>query len=178
MLKEIYKGRLATAVLLFFSTWIPAFSADTPPAPPKTMVTVGKVTETSETIKRKLIGVVISPSIVNITSRVSAEIKKVGFEEGSFVKEDQLLYQLDPIKYDASVKSTEAKIAEIKAHIAYSQSSYNRKETLYSKKINSKEVIDSAMSELNAYQAELKAAEAELISVQDDPEEYSYNRAY
>ena len=168
MLKKIYKAKPLTSALLFFILGGTAFSADTPPAPPKPMVTVGKVTETSETVKRSLIGVIISPSVVNVTSRISAEIEKVGFDEGSFVKEDQLLYQLDPIKYDAAVKSTEAKIAEIKARIAYAQSSYNRKETLYSKKINSKETIDSAMSKLNAYQAELKAQEAELISVKDD----------
>ncbi len=157
---------ICSILLLAFSLTAQAAPGGAPGS--KTMVTVGKVTEATETFQRSLVGIVISPSVVNLTARVSAEIKEIGFKEGEYVKEGQILYTLDPVKYAATVKSDKAKIAEAKARYSYAKTSYERKKTLFSQKVNTKDDLDNAQSELDAYKAALEDAEAALITAEDD----------
>ena len=134
----------------------------------KEHVAVGEVTEENNTLHRSLVGVVTSPSIVNLTSRVSAEIENVGFKEGGKVEKGQVLYQLDQIKYDAAVKSSEAAIKELEAKLVYAESTYKRYQNLFNKKISTKDELDSALSTLNSYKAELEAEKANLILAKKD----------
>ena len=104
-----------------------------PPQRPLSVVMVGKVTEADEVESRRYSGLVLSPAVVQLMPRVSGELLEIGFKDGDFVKKGQMLYKFDPIRYDAEVKSAEAKIAECKARLEYAQNNYDRTHSLYAK---------------------------------------------
>ena len=64
-------------------------------------------------------GRILSPETVAIVPQVSGTILEVPFEEGSMVKEGQLLYQIDDVKYVAAVEAAKAQIAQCEATLAY-----------------------------------------------------------
>ena len=57
-------------------------------------------------------GRVVPVAQVNVVPQVSGEILEVGFVNGAVVKEGDLLFRLDSVKYQAAVKNAEAKVAE------------------------------------------------------------------
>ena len=135
---------------------------------PKAMVGVEKAVVVQDRQVRRYTAQVVSKSVVNLVSRVSGEILKVGFKDGSAVKTGQVLYQLDPIQYEAAVKGAEAKVAECKAKLEYAQKNFDRKSLLYTKKIASQDAVESTESDLGAYRAALLAAQAQLITAKDN----------
>ena len=124
--------------------------------------------EAADFESRRYTGQLVSPSVVQIVPRVSGEILEVGFQDGSLVRQGQMLYRLDPIQYEAAVKSAEAKIAECKAKLAYAQKNYDRNYSLYEKKAASLDSMENTRSSLEACNASLLAAEAELIKAKDN----------
>ncbi len=110
---------------------------------PKPVVEVGSAVLTQDTESRRYTGQVVSISEVRIVPRVSGEILEVGFADGSVVEAGQMLYRLDPIQYEAAVKSAEAKIAECKAKLEYADHNYNRNLTLYEKQATSRDLLEN-----------------------------------
>ena len=138
------------------------------PAMPVAVVAVDQVVEMNDLEKRNYTGLIVSKSFVQITPRVSGEILKVGFKDGSLVKKGQVLYKLDPVQYEAAVKGAEAKVAECKARFEYAQNSYKRNSSLYSKQAASRDTMENTKSSLETSRAAVMAAEAELISARDN----------
>ncbi len=138
------------------------------PAAPKVMVECGYVFEAENVKSRNYTGHIVSPEVVNLVTRVSGDLVKVGFTSGQEVKKGQLLYQLDSIRFEAAVKSAEARIAEIKAKLAYAENNYNRNSSLYTKQVSSKDTVENAWSTVQSLKAELLMAEASLITAKDD----------
>ena len=138
------------------------------PQMPKAVVAVDKVHEMNETESRRYTGLIVSKSVVNIIPRVSGEILQVGFEDGSVVKKGQLLYRLDPVQYEASVKGAEAKVAECTARYEYARKSFDRNSALYAKKAASRDTMENTKSALDTTRAAVMAAEAELIAAKDN----------
>ena len=75
---------------------------------------------------------------------------------------------MNPVRFDAAVKSAEARIAEIKAKLAYAENNYNRNSSLFSKQVSSKDTVENAWSTVQSLKAELLMAEATLITAKDD----------
>lgn len=131
-------------------------------------VAVQKVTEDIDLQVRRYTGQAVSPAVVQIVPRVTGELFQVGFKDGSLVKQGQLLYQLNPVQYEAAVKSAEARIAEYKAKLAYAESSYDRSSKLFDMDSVSQDELENTKSVLEAYKAGLMAAEAELTVAKDN----------
>ncbi len=134
----------------------------------KQKVKVGKVFKAQNIESRKVVGFVKDISRVDLTTRISADLVKVGFRDGDFVKQGQMLYQFDDVRYAAAVKNAKAQLAEVKARLVYAESNYNRTNDLYMKNAASKDSMETTRSTLDAYRAELLAAEASLVTAQDD----------
>lgn len=113
-------------------------------------------------------GRVVPVAQVDVIPQVSGEILEVGFENGAVVKAGDLLYLLDPVKYEAAVKNAEAKVAECKAALSYAEQSYTRHRKLVGTRAVSQDAVDSALSARDSARAALAAAEADLISAKDD----------
>ncbi len=138
------------------------------PMMPVAVVAVDQVVEMNDLESRNYTGLIVSKAVVQIVPRVSGEILKVGFEDGSIVKKGQMLYQLDPVQYQAAVKSAEAKVAECKARFEYARNSFDRNSSLYDKKAASRDAMENTKSALETTRAAVMAAEAELIRARDN----------
>ena len=162
--------------LAVLGTFAAAVAADAPkksaapkmPALPKVMVECGKVFEAENVKVRNYTGLIVSPEVVNLVTRVSGDLVELGFASGQSVKKGQILYKLNPVRFDAAVKSAEARIAEIKAKLAYAENNYNRNSSLFTKQVSSKDTVENAWSTVQSLKAELLMAEANLITAKDD----------
>ncbi len=147
----------------------PADAGAGQPMMPKSAVLVEKVFSRPSVIDKKYVGVIEAINTVVSVTRVSGDIMNVAFHEGDLVKEGELLFEIDDVRYAATVKSAEARIEQVKARIQYAEASYKRNLTLY-KEITgvSEDEVESVASTLASAKAELRALEAELILSKDD----------
>ena len=127
-----------------------------------------EVGETRDFCARKYPGRVTPVAEVRIVPQVSGEILEVAFANGAAVKKGDLLYRLDPVKYEAAVKNAEAKVVELKASLAYAEKSAVRHTDLIRTRAVSQDAYDNALSQRDAARAALAAAEADLVAARDD----------
>ena len=113
-------------------------------------------------------GRVVPIAQVDVTPQVSGEILEVCFANGAEVKEGDVLYRLDRVRYEAAVKNAESKVAECKAKASYAELSYSRHKKLVESKAVSLDEVDNALALRDSSRAALAAAEAELVAAKDD----------
>lgn len=113
-------------------------------------------------------GRVVPIAQVDVTPQVSGEILEVCFANGAEVKEGDVLYRLDRVRYEAAVKNAEAKVAECKAKASYAEHSYSRYRNLAGSRGVSQDEIDNSLAMRDSSRAALAAAEAELVAAKDD----------
>jgi len=109
-----------------------------------------------------IVGQVIAKQHVELRARITGFLTKQNFIEGSYVKQGQLLYQIQKEQYIA--EEDEAKAAVIKAQ-AYCDSAiieYNRQKNLWSTNATSKKDLDNATQNKYAAEASLLNAKAQL----------------
>ena len=111
---------------------------------------------------------VVSIQKVDIVPQVSGEILEVAFENGQIVKEGDVLYRLDPVKYEAAVRNAESKLAECKANVKYAELSYERHKKLLETRAVSLDAVDNALSQRDSSRAAYAAAQSNLIAAKDD----------
>lgn len=150
---------------LFFATVL-AWAAAVPASPLR--VPVAQVEMGVDKRVKTYPGRVVPVAQVNVIPQVSGEILEVGFENGAAVKKGDLLYRLDPVKYEAAVKNAEAKVAECKAALGYAELSYARHRKLVGTRAVSLDAVDNALSTRDSARAALAAAQADLVSARDD----------
>ena len=98
----------------------------------------------------------------DVTPQVSGYIDQVLFQDGSFVKEGDVLFVIDQSRYKAAVSSAEASLERTKAVLKQVQSDYHREKSLYNENMLSKADLELAESALATAQANVKAAQASL----------------
>ena len=132
------------------------------------MLPVAEVREVADRSARTYPGRVVAIQKVDVVPQVSGEILEVCFENGADVKEGDVLYRLDPVKYEAAVKNAESKLAEAKANVKYAELSYTRHKNLLETRAVSLDAVDNALSQRDSSRAALAAAQAELVAAKDD----------
>jgi membrane fusion protein, multidrug efflux system len=123
------------------------------PPPPQ----VGIVTVTPATIAEPYeLGAQVQPyRRIEVRSRVEGIIVERAFTEGAVVSKGQILYKLDPVKYDAAYRSALARLDNAKRSVA-------RLEPLVPKHAVAQQDVDNAHSELESSQAAVDAAKKDL----------------
>ncbi|MBO5782394.1 MAG: efflux RND transporter periplasmic adaptor subunit [Opitutales bacterium] len=97
---------------------------------------------------------------VEIRARVSGYLSKICFKDGEFVKEGQLLFEIDPRPFIAVVKECEASIKEAESRIILAKGNLKRAEELIKTNAISGEVLETRKCELLSAQAALLSAQA------------------
>lgn len=129
---------------------------------------VAKVSEQVDVLKATYPGRLTTIAKVEVKPQVTGEIIDVCFENGQTVKEGDILYRLDPVKYEAAVKNAEARVVEMRANVAYAERSYERHKRLLETRAVSLDAVDNALSQRDSSRAAFAAAKAELLSAEDD----------
>ena len=129
---------------------------------------IAQVVEKSDCHVKTYPGRVVPIQEVEVVPQVSGEIFEVAFANGANVKEGDVLYRIDSVKYEAAVKNAESKLAEMKANAKYAELSYERHKKLLETRAVSLDAVDNALSQRDSSKAALAAAQAELVSAKDD----------
>lgn len=135
---------------------------------PKMLVGTSEAKTVDHVSVRKYNGHLAALETVAIVPQVAGEIKAVHFKEGATVREGELLYTIDPVKYEAAVSSARASVAQARANAEYAAKTYDRAKALFDKKVASDDDLDSATSARDVAKASLAAAEAALVSAEDN----------
>ena len=108
-----------------------------------------------------------------VRPQVGGIIKKRLFKEGEYVKAGDVLYQIDPTTYQASVNSSKAQLNKAIADQQAAQKSFDRYSELLKQKLTSQQDYDDAYStnqqalaSVAVYQAELDTANIQLSYTQ------------
>lgn len=135
-------------------------------------VPVDAVTMHAQPVKltTELSGRVHAYRVAEVRPQVSGIILKRYFKEGSDVKAGELLYQIDPATYEASVANAEAALARAHANEMSARLQAQRYSKLVKTKAISHQDYDDAMAAWKQQEAEIKAAEATLKTAKIDLE--------
>jgi membrane fusion protein (multidrug efflux system) len=133
-------------------------AAPVPTQPPE--VSVVTVREQPIPYVRDLPGRVAPLRIAEVRSRVSGLVVKRTFEQGSLVKEGDILYKIDPAPFEAELASAEAALARTEAAQVLAGQQADRLEQLLSRQTASQAQYDSAYASLKQAQAEVAGAKA------------------
>jgi len=99
---------------------------------------------------------------VSILPQVTGTIEKILFEEGSIVKEGDVLFEIDPSKYQAAYDLAKAKLDSAKANLVKAERDYERQVKLSDEKFASKATFDSSESAYLQAKAAVEEAKANL----------------
>ena len=118
-------------------------------------------------------GTINPVNTVSVGSTVSGLIKDIYVDFNSVVKKGQLLAQIDPANFEASVQQAQASINNAEANLArlnavmeMDKKTYNRYKRLYAKNFIAKSELDQAESNYLADLAQIGAAQAQIAQAQ------------
>lgn len=139
-------------------------------------VTASKVQKQDVTMTAHAIGSVAPNISVSIKSRVDGQLLKIGFKEGDFVKENQILFQIDPRTYQVALQQAQASLARDQAQLDNYKNILSRYASLKNKGYVSKQDFDQADANVKA-QSALVLADQATVSNADLNLEYTTIRA-
>ncbi|MFO8031179.1 MAG: efflux RND transporter periplasmic adaptor subunit [Desulfohalobiaceae bacterium] len=99
---------------------------------------------------------------VQIKPEISGKLQKVHFQEGSFVPEDELLFEIERDKLSRRLMARQAALEEARARLKNARLNHQRLSMLRQQDMVSEEDYDQAQYELEAISAELERLESEV----------------
>lgn len=99
---------------------------------------------------------------VDVRARVTGFLTKRLFKEGDFVKEGQLLFEIEKDQFEASVHNAQANLVKAQANEENAQAQFKRAQDLFKTKDISEAVLDERRAEYSTAKAVVKQAQAEL----------------
>ncbi|HGO6562268.1 TPA: multidrug efflux RND transporter periplasmic adaptor subunit MtrC [Neisseria gonorrhoeae] len=127
---------------------------------------VGVVTVHPQTVALtvELPGRLESLRTADVRAQVGGIIQKRLFQEGSYVRAGQPLYQIDSSTYEAGLESARAQLATAQATLAKADADLARYKPLVSADAISKQEYDAAVTAKRSAEADVKAAQAAIKS--------------
>ena len=163
---------IAAIALRYFSGTISTFldkrSSKNKPAPSVQVEEVGE----SEIIRIfEAPGRVTSKYQVNVLARIAGYLQKSYFKEGDFVKEGQVLFQIEPTEYINTANVAGANVKNIKAQLEYAEKQLARASELVKQDYIAKAKYDEILAQRDALRAQLASAQA---TYSDSQRNYGY----
>jgi membrane fusion protein, multidrug efflux system len=151
----------AVLVLMAFAGWLAGSVAAQQPAGPPAVGVVRaerqQITQTDE-----FVGRVQAVGRVSLVARVTAFLEKRMFVEGSEVKKDDLLYQLEQPPFQAQVDAAKASVDQLDAQHRNAQLALTRAQELLQKDAGTQATVDAALATERALAAQIEGAKAQL----------------
>jgi RND family efflux transporter MFP subunit len=132
------------------------------PAAPPPGVTVTQVVQEDVPIYQDWVGTMAGNIDADIRPKVDGFLLDRLYQEGSFVKQGQGLFRLDPRQAQASVEQAQAHLERARAALAQAQIDIDRYTPLVKEKAVSQAELDKATSAKRAAAAEVDASQASL----------------
>ena len=162
--------------LAFSILMIPLFGCSTggetgPPPPPE--VGVSQPIQRDVTIYSEHLGTTEAFESVEVKARVSGELETINFEASTLVKENQVLFVIEPRPYKAERDAAEAALRSAQAELARTESDLERVEMAVKTNAVSQADVDLARANRDMAKAQVLSAEAALDTAEL---QYSYTQ--
>jgi RND family efflux transporter MFP subunit len=131
-----------------------------PPVPPKVTVSIPLVREVSD--YEEFTGYTDAASTVDIRARVSGYLIKVNFRDGDVVKQGDLLYQIDPRPFQATLDQAKGEVESLEAKKIYLDVEVKRYKTLIATSATSQKELDDNVAQQAENVGTLKTARAKV----------------
>lgn len=135
-------------------------------APPPMPVGVVTVAEEALPIINDLPGRIAPTRLAEVRPRISGIVVERVFEQGSQVKQGDVLYRIDPAPFQVQVDSAQATLARAKAAQLQARQTADRQIQLRKSNVASQQEYDTAVSQLAQADAEVAVADAGLANAQ------------
>ncbi|MGH8114719.1 MAG: efflux RND transporter periplasmic adaptor subunit [Rhodanobacteraceae bacterium] len=139
-----------------------ACSHSAPPAPPPPEVGVINVQATNLPMTRSYPGRLAATLIAQVPARVTGNILKRVYKEGTDVKVGQVLFQIDPAPLLASLRQAQGQLAQAVATAHDAELNAQRSKALGAKGLLAKQAVDDAIATAEENKAAVKAAQANV----------------
>jgi len=116
-------------------------------------------------IRRRTIGILESPAIVIVGSRIDSQVLEQHISDGQLVRKGDLLFTLDDREIQALIARDQAQLAKDNAALAQAAGDLGRKQELLAKQVAPQQQVDQAIS---AYKAAQQTVEADQAVLQAD----------
>ena len=134
------------------------------PAPPPPDVGVIEAKPQTLPLQREMVGRLAPFRSADVRARVPGVLLKRVYQEGSDVKEGQVLFLIDPAPLRASLNASQAELASAQATAANARAAANRARSLAPQKYVSKSDLDAAEAAERTASAAVQQAQAALTS--------------
>lgn len=135
---------------------------------PPTEVGVVTVKEAPLTLNRSLPGRTSPFRVAEVRARVNGIVQERLFEEGSDVKQGDVLYRIDPAPYEATLESAKASLARAEANLSAAEAQAKRYKELVERRAVSQQEYDDVQASVGVYKADVAAAKAAMRSAEID----------
>ena len=156
---KIAAAVVVIAVVFFgYRAWKDGASQPVQQAAAEPVVIVKQVEKfDASSVPSEYVGRVESIQSVSVKPQISGEIAKVCFKEGSVVKAGQLLFQIDPKQYEATVQLRKAELQQAEANLVTAEKYYKRVTAASERAVSA---TDRDTAEGNFLQAKAAVAQA------------------
>lgn len=129
-----------------------------------TLVHSGTAKQADVPVYLSALGTIIPNASVTVTSRVDGQLQKVFFTEGQKVTAGQLLAQIDPRSYQATLAQYQGELNENLALLKSAQLTLTRYRKLYAQDSLSRQDLDTQVATVGQYGGAIKADEAQIAA--------------
>ena len=140
----------------------PQTASATAQPPPRVGIIVVQPTEVSYPVE--FAGRVAGFRDVEVRPRVGGLLLSREFEEGARVKQDQVLFRIDPATYEVALTRAEAQLQQAQAAFRQAEENFNRTEELFRRGVSMDVRLDEARAQRDQSRAGVQLAEAEVQS--------------
>jgi RND family efflux transporter MFP subunit len=106
------------------------------------------------------------PVNAEITPKVQGYLLKQNYQNGFFVKKDQLMFEIDPRPFVAALDQDKAQVAVAQANLGEAQKNVARDTPLVAQNAIPQKQLDTDLSTLAANQAQVQAAQAQMVQAE------------
>jgi len=131
---------------------------------PSVPVTVAAVTKEDFPVYLTGLGTVQGFNTVTVRTRVDGQINQIAFKEGQFVKEGDLIAQVDPRPFQAALDQANAKKTQDEANIANAQRDLARSTKLG--EFATKQTVDTQTANVEQLKAQIASDQAAIFNAQ------------
>ncbi len=135
-------------------------------ARPATPVSVLVVQPQSVALQRELPGRTSASRVAEVRARINGIVLKRHFTEGANVTAGQVLFEIDPAPYQATLDSARATLARAEANLEFARIQADRYRDLINTRAVARQEFDNANATFLAAQAEVAAARAAVQSAE------------
>ena len=128
------------------------------PQPPEVLVT--DVIQQNVPVIQEYVALLNGPVNADITPKVQGYLLQQAYQNGFFVKKGQLLFELDPRQYQATLEEVRAQVAVAQANLARVTADVERDTPLAAQNAIPQKQLDNDLANQKSMQATVKAAKA------------------